>query len=300
MNSSVKLARVLLVAAAVATAVVACDLGKTTNQATARAVAVATLLSTPPVDINASTLIQFDASLPDSGIDAGVLVTDAGLTIPAQTLVTLFFGQRQGDNLDVAPVPTTGAQVRITEVGGQSWPVPEVGAGNYALLGEDAGFAYKANATYQFVLTHGGQTYTAEVEKTPALERIAAFHPSTNYIDLAAGTAFTFTRPDPPAGQDRNLGFVTVFPVSDDGQQGSTTYTNLPDTPLKFLKLVVAPMDWKQTTVTVPGTAFPNPSSWYVIVLQSAKLGGPKSDNLFLGSAIIAGTAEVGVVRTRP
>ncbi len=50
--------------------------------------------------------------------------------------------------------------------------------------------------------------------------------------------------------------------------------------------------------VTIPGTAFPEKDHNYVIVLQSAKIGGPKSENLFSGSAILGGTADIGIVKT--
>jgi len=198
---------------------------------------------------------------------------------------------------DLAPTPTTGADVRLTERGGSSWKLAETGNGNYLVDG-DAGFVYVANASYDFAITSAGNSYTASLENAPPPERIAAFHPASSYVDQAAGAAFVFARPDPPAGQERNLGFVTVFSVSDSGQKGDVTWTNVPKTPLDYLKLVVAPTDWKQTTVTVPGTAFPNPSTWYVIMMQSAKLGRPASDNLFLASGILAGTADFGVVRT--
>ena len=62
------------------------------------------------------------------------------------------------------------------------------------------------------------QTFTAELVNGAAAERIAQFHPAAGYIDQAAGQPFTFARPDPPAGEDRALGFVTVFPVSQDAQ----------------------------------------------------------------------------------
>ena len=44
---------------------------------------------------------------------------------------------------------------------------------------------------------------------------------------------------------------------------------------------------------------FPDPDMNYIVVFQSAKLGGPKSDNLFSGSAILAGTADVAIIKTR-
>ena len=68
---------------------------------------------------------------------------------------------------------------------------------------------------------------------------------------------------------------------------------------MDFLRLVALPADWRAAQVTVPGSAFPLANQTYALVLQAAKLGGPQSDNLFSGSAILAGTAEVGVFRTR-
>jgi hypothetical protein len=37
-----------------------------------------------------------------------------------------------------------------------------------------------------------------------------------------------------------------------------------------------------------------------LILMQTARIGGPVSNNLFIGSAIMAGTAEVGIVKTTP
>lgn len=296
--------RPLLLAASLAALAAACDLQKTANQAQAKTVVIATMLATPPVDIKFDTLAQLDAGLPDSGFpqDAGVLVGDAGITVPPQNLVALFLGQRNGTGVnlsaDLAPTPTTGAQVRLTQRGGASWTLAETGSGNYFVDG-DAGFTYVTGASYDFVITSGGTTYAASLENAPPSERIAAFHPAPSYTEQAAGAAFVFARPDPPAGQERNLGFISVFAVNSQGQKGDVTWTNIPKTPLDFLRLVVAPTEWKQTTVTIPGTAFPNPGTWYVIMMQSAKLGRPASDNLFLASGIMAGTADFGVVRTR-
>jgi hypothetical protein len=305
MNTSAKLARIVILSSLVAALGLACDFQKIGNQASATNVVVATLLTTPPVTITpqAVALQGLDASiptLPDGGaldLDAGALFADAGFTLPPQTLAVVFFGNR-GSTLDIAPTGITGAQVSVTQVGGKTWPLQEGSGGSYQLFGEDAGFTYTAGATYDFDVKNAGQTFTAELEKAPPAEHITQFHPAAGYLDQTAGQDFTFVRPDPPAGQDRALGFVTVFPVSQNAK-GDPTYTNVPKTPLAFLKLIAAPSEWRTTSVTIPGTAFPEKDHNYIIILQSAKLGGPKTDNLFSGSAILGGTSDVAVVKTK-
>ncbi len=284
---------------------VVCLTAAACNQLTAKTVIVSTILATPAVTVTARSIALPDASIPQIppdagfGFDAGGFLADAGYTLPPQTLALLFLGQRQGDSLDVAPVGVAGAKVTLTEVGGKSWELAELGSGNYQLLGEDAGFTYKDLATYDFTIVQGGITYVAEVDKAPPLERITAFHPANGYVEQVANQPFSFIRPEPASGVDLNLGFVTVFPVKTDGSRLDPTYTNVPTQPLQFLKLVLAPQEWKTSSVTVPASAFPTANANYVIVLQSVKLGGPKSDNLFTGSAILAGTADVAVVKTK-
>lgn len=299
-------------------AAAACDLQKTANQLSARSLVVATLLATPAVTIKPEALagldagfLNFDAGFPaDSGItfDGGLFpidFRDAGLPIPAQNVVFVFFGQRQGENLDTAPMGVGGATVTLQQAGGPSFRVNETGSGNYLLTGDDAGFRYASNATYQFSIVSGGETYVAEVTQVPPEERIPAFESSSGFIDQTAGQPLTFVRPEPAPGQRLNLGFVNVFPIDASGKQSPTpTYTNVPTTPLQFLKLigdaVGAQTEYRAQSITIPGTAFPERDRNYVILFQSAKTGGPKSDNLFTGSAIIAGTAAVGIVKTRP
>lgn len=316
MKIAPKMLRLFAIAALAATLAVACDLQKTANMITARSVVVATLLATPPVTIKPAAIagldasfLNFDAGFPaDSGItfDGGLPIDfrDAGIPIPAQNVVVVFFGQRQGDNLDVAPMGVTGAQVTLQQVGGPSFRLAEQGGGNYLLVGEDAGFKYTSNATYQFSVLSAGETHVAEVTQVPPEERILAFESASGFIDQPAGQPLTFVRPEPAPGQRLNLGFVNVFPIDPQGNQSPMpTYTNVPTTPLQFLKLVGdavgAQTEYRAQSVTIPGTAFPDRDRNYIILFQSAKTGGPKSDNLFSGSAIIAGTAAVGIVKTR-
>ena len=269
--------------------VVGCNLA---SQVSAKTVAISTLLSTPPVKLEAEALAG-------QGLDGGGVVFDGGVSLPRADLVHVYFGRRQSDSLDVPPVGVAGATVTLREANGASWPLADQGSGNYGLL-PDAGFAYHDLATYDFTMTLSGTAYVAEVAQVPGREDISAFHPAAGYVVLDAGQPFEFTRPDPPAGQERPLGFINVFPISLDGARGQPTYTNVPSTPLEFLKLVVTQSDWTKTAVRIPDTAFPGRDRNYLVILQAAKLGGPKSDNLFTGSVVLAGTADVAVVKTRP
>lgn len=310
MKIAPKMLRLFSLALLVSAFAVACDLQKTANQISARTVVVATVLSTPPVTIKPEAIAGIDASIPsfDAGIvfDGGLPIDfrDAGIPIPAQNVVVLFLGQRQGDSLDVAPTGVAGAQVTLQQAGGAAFRLTESGGGNYLLSGEDAGFKYQSNATYSFSVLSAGETYVAEVAQVPPEERIGAFESSRGFIDQTAGQPLTFVRPEPAPGQRLNLGFVNVFPIDPSGKQSPMpTYTNVPTTPLQFLKLigdaVGAQTEYRAQSITIPGTAFPDRDRNYIVLFQSAKTGGPKSDNLFSGSAIIAGTAAVGIVKTR-
>jgi hypothetical protein len=288
--------------AALLAAPLACDFQKIGNQATANNVMVATLLSTPAVVMDPLAMAGLDG-----GFDAGMYLADSGfsldagtLTIPPQTAAYVFFGKRNGDSLDVAPTAEPNAELSVQPVGGAAVALKNEGSGNYSKTSvEEPAFKYASGKTYDFTAVAGGATFVGEVENAPVMENIAAFHPAKGWVEQTANTALTFVRPDPPAGLERNLGFVNVFPISDQGNKGEPTYTNVPTTPLGFLKLVALPTEWKSTSVTVPGTAFPEAKKTYVVVFQSVKLGGPKSDNLFTGSAILVGTADIAVVRTK-
>jgi hypothetical protein len=210
----------------------------------------------------------------------------------------MFFGTR-GANDNVEPTGEEGAVGTVQAAGGTAFTMIDEGMGNHRITSlDDGGFSYQQNVAYTFTAVWNGQTFVAQIDSSPALETIPEFHPAAGYIDQQANAQFVFHRPDPPDGQDRNPGFVVVVPVNRDGGQENPTYTNVPTTALGFIKLVVAPLMWKETTVTVPGTAFPEADKNYLILLQSAKLGGPQSENLFSGSAILAGTADIAVVKT--
>ncbi len=297
-----------------------CDLfNKTSSQVSALNVMVATVLSTPEIVVSPQAIAGLDAGflngfdggfdfdggvLPDGGtfsFDAGGFgfSLDSGIDIPAQTAVLVFFGVRSSTDLTTAPTGVDDAVITAATPT-KTWTLKGQTGGTYTLTSQDdPTLVYQPGVTWTFTSVSMAQTYTGEVDDAPGPEGIFQLHPAAGYIELDAGTGYELTRPDPPVGQERVLGFVTVFPISLEGTQGDPTYTDVPSTPLDFLKLAAAPDSWEQTLVEIPGTAFPNPAENYVILFQTAKLGGASTDNLFIGSPMIAGTADVGIVKTR-
>ncbi len=282
----------------------ACDFETTGQQLQSSRVMVATVLATPAIELQPVALVGADG-----GFDAGMLDLDAGVgfdadggtvTLPPQTLGSIFFGERDPQSLDAPPTPLTGGQASLTIGDAAPVALPEKGDGRYEQTsGDDEALAYQTGASYVFRVTHRGQTYVGRVDGAPQLEEIPAFHPPKGYIEHTAGQSFTFERPAPPQGGERNLGFVNVFPLSDDGERGGPTWSNIPTKPKDFLDLISNPGKFRETQVTVPGSAFPESGKTYLLVMQAVKAGRAESANLFAGSALLAGTAEVAVFRTR-
>ncbi len=285
--------RLLLVSTVVGCvlAPLACDLGKTVDQISAETLMVGTLLSTPDVELSPEAVAGLDGGFQSDG-------GQSTLTIPGQTVAFVFFGTRSDEN--ATPAGLTGARVTLQRQGGAEVELTSDGAGAYSRSSNsEAALEYQSGATYHFTAERGGERYEGTVEQAPTQERITALHPPEGVVRMPAGQALSFDRADPPQGQDRTIGFVTVVPVSEGGQQGEPTYTNAPTTPLGFLQLVALPGEWKQKRVTIPGSAFPDARQTYLVTFQSVRTGGPESSNLFLGSALLVGTADVGVIRTQ-
>lgn len=275
--------RLLLLTAVSLAAPLACDL----EQLTAEKVMVGTLLATPEITVSPAAF--------------GAGETEATVTIPAHTEALVLFGERETGGT-LIPTSVSGATVHIQPQGGEALPLSEEGGGTYrrALNGENAELVYQQSATYDFVATHGGEQFIGRVENAPGREAIAALHPPAGVVFHDANTAFTLNRPALNANEARTVAFVSVYPISADGARGEATYTNSPSTPLEYIEMATLPERWKTDSVTIPGTAFPERAQTYLVVLQSVRLGGPKSSNLWFGSTLLVGTADVGVVRTNP
>ncbi|MGV3624460.1 MAG: hypothetical protein ACO1OB_26815 [Archangium sp.] len=275
----------------------ACEIVQLAEQAGSKQVAVGTLLATPETYVPAAAFSVEDYL--EGHSDGGIPDLDAGITLPAFTAAHVFFGQRQGESLDSTPIGTTGATGTLVQEGGPTFPLEELGEGNYALA-LDAGVTYVNDASYRFEFRHNGQTYVTGVRDAPPRENIRQLHPEKGFIEMDAMTTLTLTRPDPSLDDDRDIAFVNVFRVAGDGQDQTPTWTNIPSDATGLIKLVVAPNDWKRTTVVIPQTAFPNRDETYVVMLMTAKIGLPQTKNLFSASAVIAGAADIGIVKTRP
>jgi hypothetical protein len=285
--------RILLSAAA--TALLLTPLACNFDQLLAEKVMVGTLLSTPDVDVSLVAMAGGDAgTLPDGGIPPG----EERITIPGQTAAFVFLATRNGEQ--GSPEPITDATVRIEAQNGTPITLENKGVGTYGLtsaFGDDGGVKYQNGATYNFVAVHGGNSHVGQVKDAPALERIEMLHPAGGYVRHVANQTLTLVRPA-NSGKERTLGFVTVFPIGADGEKGQPTYTNMPKEPLDFLQLVTATGDWQKASLPIPGSAFPQRDSNYLVVFQTAQLGGPQSDNLFTGSTLLVGTADLGLVHT--
>jgi hypothetical protein len=276
----------------------ACDFEKTGSQLLAEKVMVGTLLSTPDVDVSLAAMAGMDAgTLPDGGFSG------ERITVPGQTTALVFFATRDGESGQ--PEPVTDATARIEFQNGSVLNLENKGLGTYGYTSDfngDGGVKYQPGSTYRFVAAHGGSSHVGVVEEAPGLEQIVTLHPPEGYVRHTANQGLTLQRPAVPAGKERTLGFVTVFPLGKDGQKGQPTYTNIPKEPLEFLELVALPNEsnsWKKSTIALPGSAFPQPDSNYLVVFQTAKNGGAESHNLFIGSTMIVGTADVGMVHTQ-
>ena len=315
----------------------ACDAPKTTSQVQARQVLVGTVLHTPAIELDLLAVSGLDAgalladagvdldgglALDDGGIpwdldgglgeldggipwleDAGITLTgDGRITLPAQTFAAVLFATRKGTSLTSLDVdPVVDATVLLSPAGGS--PVASLtadGKGTYALTSQDEpGFSYVERADYRVTADWSGQRYTASLDASPEVERIPGFHPDGGTVSLGAGEAFTFYRREPPADEQRNFGLVTVFPLDAQGKQGNPTYSTAPTRPADVFSLIATPAKWRASPLTIPGEAFPEPNSTYVVLFQSMKLGGAESSNLFVGSTVLVGTADVAIVRTR-
>jgi hypothetical protein len=273
----------LLLPLAALAASLACNL----RQVTADQAMAATLLNVPSRAVDPFALGAPDAG---AGVDAGTI------TLPGQTAALVFLGELRGGVLDADPAPIDGAEVQVGPEGGGRAALARTAPGTYTTTSlQTPGLTYQSGATYDFAARADGEDYLGKVPEVPAEERIAELREMPKR--LSPGQPLTLTRPAPPAGKERPLGFVTVTRLGPQGQPEGPTYTSLPTTPIDVLRLGLDPEGFRAASVEVPASAFPEARKSYLVVFHSATLGRPESDNLSVLSVLLAGTADVGVVR---
>ncbi len=297
-NRTLKRAAVALGTLAVPLAFAACDLGlaeELVEKAQADKILAASVLATPEYDLTGT----IDSFLPDGGTDPDAgMPEDAGTgdggtilpsKVPGQSTANVFFGSQSATE----PSPKGIAKAKVTlSYGGKTFTLDDKGGGNYALSSQDDDkFVYAPDTEYQLKVEHEKQSYTATVT-SPKEQKVQEFHATPGRpIELEAKRELKLTR---ELAED--IAFTTVVPMSSTGK-GEPTYTDFPTDPLALLELVAADARWRQQTITIPGTGFPEKDTVYLISVNTVKKA-ETSTNLRLGSVMLVGTADVGAAKT--
>ena len=238
----------------------------------------------------AVTLLQ-SPSVP--GLDGGAV---AGLSV--------FFGSRAAGDTASAPTGLPGATVSVSDSAGLATTCQDQGNGEYTATTLDGGLRYDATATYTFTLVLDGGTYVAGGTAPPP-EVVPAFQAALptdgglpSVATIPVDQAYTLQRAPPPAGQSLPVALVTVNAITGGHPSATPTWTNAPQTPLAMFQLVVDDSAYRAPTIAIPGSAFPTAGE-YLVTLTAVAEGGPKSQNLFLGSAVLIGSGSAGVFAAR-
>jgi hypothetical protein len=229
----------------------------------------------------------------------------ANVNLSGIVTAQLFFGERQNDPAQ-APTGLGGATVTL------SWTGAAVGSvalpagpttGWYQLTGSS--IAHQPGLNYTFTVSYNGETFSGSVVAPTAAgitELNAAtipnvFPPSPNFAATFAHQTVTRIRND--------IAFYVANPVQSATSVGATTCTNAPlldATALIQLLLDSSPWQvpsfdlWRtDLTQNAQQKCFaPGPGAW-VVSLPTLKKG-TVSSNVFLGSGVLAGTADAGVL----
>ncbi|HUB09385.1 MAG TPA: hypothetical protein VMB50_20445 [Myxococcales bacterium] len=247
------------------------------QKAEANHAAAITVLRSPPVP------------LPDGGVG------------PSVTGLSVFFGSVSAATVtSAAPSGIPGATVTATDSAGMHASCLDLGNGTYVATSIDGGASYDPGASYTFTVALAGQSYVA-TGTAPPPETVPAFEtPYTDgglpvFAQIAAGAGYTLTR---ASASKLAVAFVAVNALTAGTPSANPTWTNLPQTPLALLQLVVDDSQWRSATVAIPASAFPSPGL-YLVSLTAVNEGSPQSSNLFLGSPVLIGAASAGILQVQ-
>lgn len=263
------------------------------QSAQAKRVLAASILATPDYDFTQAVL-SADAgfTIPDGGLPSG----DGGLLkVSGQTVVQAFFGDAPTSSTS-QPKGIAGANVSL-EYSGKKIALPDTGGGNYLVTSlQEKGLTYASGADYKLTVASGGETYTATV-KAPTSDdsTIEEFHVIPGRpIEIDPGRDLQLTR----RATDR-IALTTVFAIDLAGGGATKTYWDMPEKAVDLLDLILNDAKWRQKVITIPGkTAFPTANTYYLVTVTAVDRGST-STNLFTTSVFLAGTPDVGLVKTK-
>ena len=245
-------------------------------------------------DILALSLLNSPAApLPDGGAGPSVAVLSA------------FFGSRAVGDTSSAPAGLPGATVTATDSANDTAVCADLGGGSYLATSADGGLRYDPGATYTFTVALDGGSYVA-TGAAPTPEQVPAFQISladggsggSFFTTVSVGQPYSLERAAPAAGATLEVAFVTVNALTAGSPRATPTYTNVPQTPLALLDLVVNDAPYRVQAILIPGTAF-QAAGDYLVTLTAVKKGSPQGTNLFLGSAILIGTGSAGLLHAQ-
>jgi hypothetical protein len=231
------------------------------------------------------------------------VVAAQGVTVSGVTTAQVFFGDRQDLTSGQAPVGIAGATVTVSWTGGTA-PVtlPAAPASGWYQL-TPAPIPYTVGATYTFTVTSGGQAYTgaARAPSPAAIQELVGAQVPKVFPPQAAATFDhqTITR----LGTD--VAFYAVNPVGGSSGLGATACTNAPFTdPGALVQLLLDDAAWRVPAFELfrsdraPTTAqacFAPGTGTHLLSLTTVTRG-TTSSNLFLGSGVLVGSTDAGVL----
>ncbi len=250
---------------------VGCD--ELVDTITATVVVAGTLIQTPEVKLAG----QFD--------------------VQAETLASVWFGERDSPTSTNEPMPLSGAELQIT-FGGNAVTLPESSEkGLYSQNSlTDSNLSFEGGIAYTFegkpsgnTTTYGG-TVTAPTPLTPA-----AIQLSPQPGQAIPGVPQALQHPINTALQvswERQYGahgYVTVFRANpNDPQNPEQVFDNTPKTAQEIIEFIIGTAPRQ---VDIPASTFSQAGVYAVVLAAMDK--GQALPNTFIGSPILAGSAQV-------
>jgi len=216
----------------------------------------------------------------------------------------VFFGERQ-DSVSQPPTGLSGAAVTLAWAGTSSGSVvlQPVSQGWYQVTG---GFDYAPGTTYTFTVVYLGDTFTGTVSAPPQAPRIkelaGAIVPQV-FPPFPVPTFYLGFDHQTVSRDGDDVAFYSATDVAG-AAAGAVTCSNQPFGDAgAMIQLLLDPSPWKVPAFTLfrsdrtsaaAQRCFPQESS-YLVTLTTVKTGSVSS-NLFLGSGVLAGASDAGLL----